>query len=119
MFDDQYLLPVTWHPGRSRPLEQNRASRLVLSLFPGFSHVGGDWRRVPQSEWLESVAEKFRIFAAVVSKPTVPKRIGGHTVVRDPIAGGGDDVFDGLAGPQARTRAKQLLRGNSPLIGLL
>src|SRR5258705_9292007 len=98
---------------------KNRASRLVLSLFPGFSHVGADWRRVPQSEWLESVAQKFRIFAAVVSKPAVPKRIGAYTVVRNPIAGVGDDVFDGLAGPQVHTRAKQLLRGNSRLIGLL
>src|SRR5882672_15881 len=96
-----------------------RTSRLVLFLFPCFSHVGGDSRRVPQSEWLESVAQKFRIFAAVVAKPAVPKRIGAHTVVRDPVAGVGDDVFDGLAGPQAHARAKQLLRGNGRLIGLL
>src|ERR1700716_2121044 len=95
------------------------ASHLVLSLFPGFSHVGGDLRRVPQSEWLESVAQKFRIFGAVVSKPAIPKRIGAHTVVRDPIAGVGDDVFDGLAGPQVHARTKQLLRGNGRLIGLL
>src|SRR5258705_12836079 len=110
MFDDQYLLPVTWHPGRSRPLEQNRASRLVLSLFPGFSHVGGDWRRVPQSEWLESVAQKFRIFSAVVYKPAVPKRIYAHTVVRNPLARAGVDVFGGLAGPPGAPPAQKLPR---------
>src|SRR5882762_6343204 len=77
-FDDQYLLWVIWPPGTSRPLEQNRASRLALPLLPCFSHVGGELRRVPQSEGLEGVAQKFRIFAAVVSKPAVPKRIGAH-----------------------------------------
>src|SRR5258705_1799974 len=91
---------------------KNRASRLVLSLFPGFSHVGGDWRRVPQSEWLESVAQKFRIFAAVVSKPAIPKRISAHTVVRGPISGRGDDVFHGLGRAPKHTPAQQMLRGH-------
>src|ERR1019366_7245620 len=67
---------------------------------------------MPQSKRLEGLAQKLRIFAAVVTEPAIPQRIGAHTVVGDTISGVGDDVLDGLPGTQAHAAAKELLRLN-------
>ena len=71
-----------------------------------------------QSEWVECVVQQLGIFAAVVSKPAVPERIGAYAVVRHAVVAVGDDVLDGLAGPETHAAPEELLRGDGGLIGL-
>src|SRR5579863_1105329 len=72
-------------PGTSRPLDQNRDSGVELYLFSKLQRAGDDSTRVDRCQRLESLAQKLRVFAAVVSEPAIPERIGAHTVVRDAI----------------------------------
>ncbi len=73
---------------REHPVLWNRIGTVVVDLsplLPKFQHAGGDLPCLPQRQRLEGVAQKLRIFAAVVSEPAVPERISAHTVVRDAI----------------------------------
>src|SRR6202142_2491435 len=106
-----------WLWERSRSLGQNRDRRVLPVLFAGFPFARGKLLAADHGERVEGVVQKLRIFAAVVSEPAVPERVGADAVVGDAIVAVGDDVLDGLAGPQAHAAAEKLLRDDGGLIG--